>query len=135
VKRNEDFPLSSSQAKEAEGGASKTRVRWLITEEIGAYNFAMRLFEMAPDGSSPLHTHPWEHEVFILNGEGKLFDDKKALPFKAGDVVFVLPDERHQFKNIRQEAPEISLPHTLHGKMKPARSLRFQLKIYPSCYM
>jgi quercetin dioxygenase-like cupin family protein len=99
VKRNEDFPLSSSQAKEAEGGASKTRVRWLITEEIGAYNFAMRLFEMAPDGSSPLHTHPWEHEVFILNGEGNLFDDKKALPFKAGDVVFVLPDERHQFKN------------------------------------
>jgi len=93
------FPYQTVRAKDAEGGASKTKVRWLITEEIGAYNFAMRLFEMAPDGSSPLHTHPWEHEVFILDGEGQLFDGKTALPFKAGDVVFVLPDERHQFKN------------------------------------
>jgi quercetin dioxygenase-like cupin family protein len=93
------FPYQAVKAKNAEGGASKTKVRWLITEEIGAYNFAMRLFEMAVNGSSPLHAHPWEHEVFILNGEGQLFDGKKTLPFKTGDVVFVLPGEYHQFKN------------------------------------
>jgi len=59
----------------------------------------MRLFEMEPGGHSPLHEHPWEHEVFILEGEGVAFDGEKAKEFKAGDVVFVLPDERHQFKN------------------------------------
>jgi quercetin dioxygenase-like cupin family protein len=59
----------------------------------------MRLFEMAPGGCSPLHAHSWEHEGFILEGEGQVFDGEKASAFKAGDVVFVPPDERHQFRN------------------------------------
>jgi quercetin dioxygenase-like cupin family protein len=58
------------EASKAEEGAEKLRVRWLITKEIGAENFAMRLFEMDPGGFSPLHRHPWEHEVFILEGKG-----------------------------------------------------------------
>jgi quercetin dioxygenase-like cupin family protein len=93
------FHYETVKAKDAEGGASKTKVRWLITKEIGAENFAMRLFEMDSGGCSPLHTHPWEHEVFILEGEGFVFDGEKATKFKAGDAVFVPPDERHQFKN------------------------------------
>ena len=80
-------------------GASKVKVRWLITKEMGAKNFAMRIFEVEPDGYSPLHVHQWEHEVFILEGEGQLFDGEKTAPFKVGDVVFVPPNERHQFKN------------------------------------
>ena len=94
------FNYETVKAKDAEGGASKLRIRWLVTKEIGAKNFAMRLFEMAPDGYSPLHTHPWEHEVFILEGGGVVFDGEKATPFKAGDVVFIPPDEQHQFKNV-----------------------------------
>ncbi len=82
-----------------ENGASNVKVRWLITKEMGAPNFAMRLFEVEKGGSSPLHTHPWEHEVFILEGGGVVFDGKKATPFKPNDVVFVPPDEWHQFKN------------------------------------
>ena len=93
------FNYEQVTAKEAEGGATNTRVRWLITKDIGAENFAMRLFEMEVGGCSPLHTHPWEHEVFILDGEGVLFDGEKATPFKANDVVFVPADEKHQFKN------------------------------------
>ncbi len=93
------FHCDTVKAKDAEDGASKVKVRWLITKEIGAENFAMRLFEMEPGGYSPLHTHPWEHEVFILDGEGCIFDGEKASAFKAGDVVFISTDERHQFKN------------------------------------
>ena len=80
-------------------GASKVKVRWLINKEMGAKNFAMRVFEIEPDGYSPLHRHPWEHEVFVLEGEGQLFNGEKATLFKAGDVVFVSPDDMHQFKN------------------------------------
>jgi quercetin dioxygenase-like cupin family protein len=80
-------------------GASRVKVRWLITKEMGAENFAMRVFEVEPDGYSPLHKHAWEHEVFILEGEGQLFDGKKATSFRAGDVVFAPSDEMHQFKN------------------------------------
>ena len=28
------------------------------------------MFEIAPEGYSPLHIHKWEHEVFILEREG-----------------------------------------------------------------
>jgi quercetin dioxygenase-like cupin family protein len=80
-------------------GASKVKVRWLITKEMGAENFAMRIFDVEPDGYSPLHKHPWEHEVFILEGKGQLFDGENATPFTASDVVFVPPNEMHQFKN------------------------------------
>ena len=93
------FHYDAVKAKDAEEGASKLKVRWLITKEVGAENFAMRLFEMEPGGYSPLHSHPWEHEIFILEGEGLAFDGEKAKGFKAGDVIFIPPGERHQVKN------------------------------------
>jgi quercetin dioxygenase-like cupin family protein len=89
---------TKNHAKDIEGGAPGEGT-WLITKDMGAKNFAMRLFDMESGGYSPLHTHPWEHEVFILEGEGAVFDGKKATPFKANDVVFVPTDEIHQFKN------------------------------------
>jgi len=93
------FHYTTVKANDADEGASKVTVRWLITKELGAENFAMRLFEMKPGGYSPLHAHAWEHEVFILDGEGTVFDGTKATAVKAGDVVFVPSDEHHQFKN------------------------------------
>jgi len=94
------FNYETVKAKDVEDSwASNVKVRWLITKDMGAPNFAMRLFEVTPGGFSPLHTHPWEHEVFILEGEGVLFDGETATPFKRNDVVFVAPDEWHQFKN------------------------------------
>jgi quercetin dioxygenase-like cupin family protein len=93
------FHYDTVKAKDAEEGASKVKIRWLITKEMGAENFAMRLFEMEPGGYSPLHAHPWEHEVFILEGEGSVFDGEKTKPLRAGDVIFISPNERHQVKN------------------------------------
>jgi quercetin dioxygenase-like cupin family protein len=98
------FNYESVKSKDAEGGASKVKIRWLITKDMGANNFAMRLFEVEQGGYSPLHTHPWEHEVFILEGKGVVFDGAKAMPFKSNDVVFVPPDELHQFKNTGKKA-------------------------------
>jgi quercetin dioxygenase-like cupin family protein len=94
------FPYGTVKLENVETeGAFKVKVRWLITKEMGAQNFAMRIFEVEPTGYSPLHKHPWEHEVFILEGEGQLFDGKTATQFNVGDVVFVPPNEMHQFKN------------------------------------
>ena len=93
------FPFSDVEAKEANEGASKLKVRWLITKEMGAPNFAMRLFEMEPNGNSPLHTHPWEHEVFILEGEGIAVAKDGERKIKAGSVIFIAPNELHQIKN------------------------------------
>lgn len=93
------FSYTDVEAKEADEGASKLKVRLLITRDVGAPNFAMRLFEMQPGGHSPLHNHDWEHEVFILEGEGTVVGKEGEKKFKSGDAIFVPPNERHQFKN------------------------------------
>jgi quercetin dioxygenase-like cupin family protein len=93
------FHYRDVEAKDAEEGASKLKVRWLMTKDMGAENFAMRFFEMGPEGYSPFHSHPWEHEVFILEGEGIVVGGGEERKFRAGDVIFVPPNEKHQFKN------------------------------------
>jgi quercetin dioxygenase-like cupin family protein len=93
------FPYADVEAEKADEGASRVKVRWLITKNIGAPNFAMRLFEVESGGFSPLHSHDWEHEVFILEGEGTVFGKEGEKKFKSGYVVFVPPNEKHQFKN------------------------------------
>jgi len=80
-------------------GASHCRVRWLIGREDGAPNFAMRQFEVAPGGFTPKHHHPYEHEVFVIEGSGAVLEGEREHPLQAGDVVYVAPDEVHQFRN------------------------------------
>jgi len=59
----------------------------------------MRLFEMDVGGHSLLHSHNWEHEVFILNGEDLVVCGQEEKRFKTGDVIFIAANEKHQFKN------------------------------------
>lgn len=80
-------------------GAHGCSVRWLLGERDGTPTFAMRQFEVAPGGYTPRHFHPYEHEVFVLAGEGVVYEGDAPHPLKAGDVVLVKPDEVHQFKN------------------------------------
>ena len=87
------------EAKDAGEGTSKLTIRWLITKDMGAERFAMRLFEMQPDGHSPLHSHQWEHEIYILEGEGVAFDGTKEKRVKAGDAIFIPSNEKHQLRN------------------------------------
>ena len=94
-------------AKDAQGGSSKVKVRWLITKEMGAEHFAMRLFEVEPGGYTPLHVHDWEHEVFILEGEGLVVAGDEERLFRAGDVIFISPNEKHQFRNIGNSVVKI----------------------------
>lgn len=74
-------------------------IRWLISKGDGAKNFAMRMFEVGPGGHSPWHQHDWEHEMFIVEGEGVASKEGGEVKFKAGDVFFIKPHEWHNFKN------------------------------------
>lgn len=80
-------------------GSQNCRVRWLVDEKDGAPNFAMRQFDVAPGGFTPRHSHPYEHEVFVLEGEGEILDGDAPRALRPGTVVFVAPDEVHQFRN------------------------------------
>lgn len=80
-------------------GSSRCHVRPLIGQTDGAENFAMRQFEIEVGGFTPRHSHPYEHEVFVLEGTGVIYEGDKQHEIKAGDVIYVVPDEVHQFKN------------------------------------
>ena len=80
-------------------GSQGCKVRWLLGERDAAPNFAMRQFEVAPGGYTPRHSHPYEHEVFVLEGQGIVFEGDQPHKLAAGDVVLVKPDEVHQFRN------------------------------------
>jgi quercetin dioxygenase-like cupin family protein len=80
-------------------GAEGVRVRWLIDEKRGAWNFAMRVFEVAPGGHTPFHRHDYEHEVLVLEGKGALKLEADERTLEPGDVVWIPQDELHQFQN------------------------------------
>ncbi len=80
-------------------GSSGCHVRWLIDQNDGAPTFAMRQFDVAPGGFTPRHFHPYEHEVYVIEGSGVVIEGDIEHPITAGNVVFVRPDEVHQFRN------------------------------------
>lgn len=89
--------------EEVPAPAEGVKVRWLIKEETGAPNFAMRQFTLTSGGYTPRHTHPWEHEVFIRAGSGMVLGKDGEEPVKPGDVVYMPPDEEHQFRNTGED--------------------------------
>ena len=80
-------------------GAKDVEIRWLISKDDGADNFAMRMFELKPAGYTPLHTHPHEHEVFVLAGEGLFIYQGTEHKFAEGHVIFVPGNKEHRFMN------------------------------------
>ena len=97
------FGYQEVKAQDVEGAAG-VKIRWLITKDVGAENFAMRLFEVESGGFKPLHSHPWEHEVFILKGQGLVVGGAEERVFREGDVVLVPSNEIHQFRNTSEHA-------------------------------
>jgi len=80
-------------------GAAGVAVRWLIGENDGAPNFAMRMFEVQPGGHTPLHTHPHEHEVFIVEGTGMFVCEGTEYPFEPEHAIFAPGGKEHCFQN------------------------------------
>jgi len=81
-------------------GAKDVTIQWLIDEKRGAPNFAMRRFVVGPGGHTPLHEHAWEHEVYVLDGEGALVDeDGGEHTLEPHCFGYVPAGETHQFRN------------------------------------
>ena len=89
-------PLPVEGIEEATEGLT---IRRLISEVDGATEFTMDVFEIEPGGHSAYHEHPWEHQIFVLSGEGTLVGDKGPVSFTHGDVIFIAAGEPHQIVN------------------------------------
>jgi quercetin dioxygenase-like cupin family protein len=80
-------------------GAKDTTIQILINHPP-APTFVMRKFRIKPGGYTPLHAHDYEHEVYVLEGLGEVGDKQQSIPIKQGSVVFIPPNEVHQFRNV-----------------------------------
>jgi len=80
-------------------GAEAVTMRVLVGSEEGAPTFVMRLFEVEPGGHTPMHKHAWEHEIFVLDGEGEAVTPESRVPLQPRTAAFVAPNETHQFVN------------------------------------
>jgi len=95
IDRSQNIRKSPVEADGAEG----VGVRWLIGEQDGAENFAMRMFELEVGGHTPLHSHPHEHEIFIVEGRGVFVCEGREYPFAEEYVIFVPGGKEHCFRN------------------------------------
>ena len=59
----------------------------------------MTYSEIYPGKTSAHHTHPWEHEVFIIRGAGTLVCDGKEYPVREGDAIYIPPNVDHYTLN------------------------------------
>jgi len=73
--------------------------RVVIGQADGAKNFCMRIFELHEGGSSALHQHDWEHEVFVHSGHGVVLINGDTVELGPGSVVFIPGGQEHQLKN------------------------------------
>ena len=101
IKKIADIPAEQVQNE----GAQNATVRVLFGRTDGAPTFAMRQFELEIDGATPFHTHPFEHQILILQGQLALVSEQGEIPVSPGDVVMVLPGEKHQFRNVSKTKP------------------------------
>ncbi|MEX2705406.1 MAG: cupin domain-containing protein [Candidatus Freyrarchaeum guaymaensis] len=84
--------------------SSGVTIRWLITEKDGAPRYAMRRFEIRPGGRIGLHSHPEEHEIYVLSGKARILNDQGFETVAGpGDVLYVPPNEKHGYENTGDE--------------------------------
>jgi quercetin dioxygenase-like cupin family protein len=80
-----------------------TTLKELTPKEIGIPNLNIKLFEMHPNGHSPLHQHPELHRIFITDGAGTIFDGQKDTTIQTGDIIYIEPNELHQLKTVGEK--------------------------------
>lgn len=74
-------------------------IRWLIGEPEGAPNFAMRVIEFEPGAVFETHQHPYEHEIFVLEGHGLVHAAASEKEMRPGVAIYIPPSEPHGYRN------------------------------------
>ena len=87
-------------------GVAGVSMKLLFGRRHGAPNFAMRHFTLEAGGHTAHHQHDYEHEVFVLAGEGQVEADGTFRELKQGDAVLISPGITHQFVNTSNDKLE-----------------------------
>ncbi len=75
----------------------------VIGKRDGAVNFSLRYYEIAPGGQTSFDRHEHDHGVYVLGGAARLMMGCEVYEIGAGDIVYIPPNEQHQFENTGDE--------------------------------
>ena len=92
-----DIPLEAY--KETTDTWKRVTRRELSGKRGESQHFHVRYFEIAPGGHSTLERHEHEHVVIPLRGRGEAQFGSYIYRVGFGDVVYVAPNDPHQFRN------------------------------------
>lgn len=81
------------------GNGYKTWVRVLFPIS-DMPTFAMRVFEMDEDGYIEEHSHPWEHEIFVLQGRLRVTVEGGVYDLEPGMAIYIPPNRVHGYRNL-----------------------------------
>jgi len=108
IRRGETFEWQGVEVEAykatTETWAGITR-RELVGKRGESTGFHVRYFELEPGGYSTLEKHEHEHVVIPLRGLGEAQFGCYVYKVGVGDVVYVAPNDPHQFRNA-SDAPE-----------------------------
>lgn len=80
-------------------GAKDVTVQWLLRKDHGVPNFEMRRFTVKKGGYTPYHQHDYEHEIYIMSGQGTMKYEGEEHALHPEDVIYVPANDWHQFRN------------------------------------
>ena len=79
--------------------ATNTYIRVLFSvNEMPTYS--MRLFEMDEGGHIQAHKHPWEHEIFVLEGTIKIRVEQDTFILNKEEAIYIPPNKEHEYWNV-----------------------------------
>ena len=93
--------ISEVPAKPVET-AEKTFIKVLITPDE-APTYVMRVFELEPQAHIPEHKHPWEHEIYMLEGKVKVKVEDEEYVLEPETFIYIPPNKPHEYWNIGGE--------------------------------
>jgi len=80
-------------------GARDVGMRLMLSEADGAPNFNLRVFDVQPGGNTPKHSHPYEHEIFILEGKGEMLLEGEMRKIAGYDTILIPASTEHTIVN------------------------------------
>jgi quercetin dioxygenase-like cupin family protein len=79
-------------------GANGVSKRTLLGRSDSAPNFYLRRFRVEAGGSTPRHSHPWEHQIYVLSGSGSVMAAGERSVLSEGVAVLIPSGEEHQLQ-------------------------------------
>ena len=92
--------LALHSASAQQEGVTRTELQRHDLSVPGREMIQVRV-DLDPGVTFPLHSHPGEEIIYVLEGEWEYqVEGKGAMTLKAGDVLFIPAEVKHEAKNV-----------------------------------